>query len=213
MSPSSNRVPDSLTDRDDESLAAELKHGHQEALGVLFDRHCRIIFAISRRILRDDGEAEDTVQEVFMEAYRRISQFDAQRGSFKTWLMRNARNRAIDRKRHLQTTGFYRSISLDEGTIQGGSTRLPNRFTGHEMRHLLGELLRVLTAEERTVIDLHVFEDLTLDETQSAIQSSLSAVRHLYYGAMKKLRNESVRMQNSSTKDPKSPKGNPDASS
>jgi len=213
MIPSSPRVPDSLTDRDDESLAATLKGGHQEPLEVLYDRHSSVIFAICRQILRDEGEAEDTVQEVFMEAYGRISQFDVKKGRFKAWLMRIARNRAIDRKRHLESTGFYRSVSFNERSAPAGQPKPLTRFSGHEKTHFIGELLRVLTAEERAVIDLHVFGDLTLEETHSAIESSLSAVRHRYYGAMRKLRRESTRTQTVSTKGTKSRKENPDARS
>lgn len=189
MIPSFHRATDSLTDRDDETLACELRKGHEEALDVLFDRYNRLVFGISNRILSDEGEAEDTVQEVFMEAYKRISQFDPHKGSFKSWLMWSARNRAIDRKRHLQATGFYQSVSLTDGKVSNSNwLKRLSKFSGNEMKHFLGELLGVLSTDERTVIDLHIFRTLTLEETSSAINSPLSAVRHLYYRAMNKMR-------------------------
>src|SRR6266446_6410403 len=68
---------------EDDDLVAELASGHHDALTVLFDRHSALVFRIARRILRDDGEAEETVQQVFLDVYRSIAQFDPRRGSFK----------------------------------------------------------------------------------------------------------------------------------
>jgi RNA polymerase sigma-70 factor (ECF subfamily) len=206
MIPSLHRAPDSLTDRNDETLASELQKGHEEALEVLFDRYSRLIFGLSRRILADEGEAEDTVQEVFMEVYRRISTFDPRKGSFKSWLMTSARHRAIDRRRHLQSTGFYQSVSLTDGKPPDSNwIKRLSRFSANEMRHFLGELLGALSVDERTVIDLHIFRDLTLEETHSALNSPLSAVRHLYYRAMKKLRAAST--QTHTPSNPQKPRG------
>jgi RNA polymerase sigma-70 factor (ECF subfamily) len=186
---SAHRANDALTNLDDKSLAAELSMGHHDALAVLFNRHGKIVFRVSRRILGDDGEAEETVQEVFMEAYERISQFDAQKGSLRNWLMAIGRYRAIDRKRRLQSSGVYRSIPMSEESTDSflPAKSLP-RFSPHELPHLLTELLKVLSPEEKRVIDLHLLRDLTLEETRIETKFPISAVRHLYYRAMKKLR-------------------------
>jgi RNA polymerase sigma-70 factor (ECF subfamily) len=189
MTPSPNRANDALTNFDDEHLAVELSRGRHEALSVLFERHSRTVFRMSKRILGDDGEAEETVQEVFMQAYKRISQFDATKASFRTWLLTNARCRAIDRKRSLQSNGVYRWVAMVDSAIPDGhsSKQLP-RFSRHELTHFVEQLLEVLSPSERRVIHLHLYRDLTLEETQKELQAPLSAIRHLYYGAMKKLR-------------------------
>jgi RNA polymerase sigma-70 factor (ECF subfamily) len=188
MTPSLNRANDALNHLDDEQLAVELSRGRHEALSVLFERHSSTVFRISKRILGDDGEAEEIVQEVFMQAYKRITQFDATKASFRTWLLTNARCRAIDRKRSLQS-GVYRWVAMADSTLPNGhsSKQLP-QFSRHELTHFVEQLLEVLSPKERRVIHLHLFRDLTLEETQKVLQEPLSAVRHLYYGAMKKLR-------------------------
>ncbi len=63
--------------RSDEELALQLQQGDADALTVLFKRHSPLLFAIARRILRNDTEAEDTVQQIFLDVFRSIHQFDS----------------------------------------------------------------------------------------------------------------------------------------
>lgn len=190
MISSSHRANDDLINLDDESLAAKLSMGHHQALAILFDRHSGAVFRLSKRILGDAGEAEDTVQEVFMEVYERILQFDPQKGSFRTWLIGKAYYRSIDRKRRLESDGFYQTLPIIVAAVTPhiDSSNQLSRFSRDELRHFLSELLSVLSDSEREIVELHFFGNLTLEETCHAIKTPLSKVRHLYYGAMKKLR-------------------------
>ena len=213
----SHRANDVLLNLDDESLAAKLSMGHHQALAILFDRHSSAVFRLSKRILGDVGEAEDTVQEVFMEAYERISQFDPRKGTFRTWLIRKAFYRAIDRKRRLESNGFYQTLPIISAvaTPNIDSPQL-SRFSRDELRHLLSELLGILSDGERRVIELHLFRDLTLEETRQVVKASLSKVRHLYYGAMDKLRaamGSEVKKPDNDTPDPQPRKAGGHASS
>jgi hypothetical protein len=72
----------------DENLADQLQSGNTEALAVLFKRHSPLVFGIARRVLRNDSEAEDAVQQIFLDVFRSIHQFDPEKGSFKTWLLK-----------------------------------------------------------------------------------------------------------------------------
>jgi RNA polymerase sigma-70 factor (ECF subfamily) len=88
----------------------------------------RLSFRVARRILRNDGEAEETVQQVFLNVYRSIDQFDAQKGPFTTWLLQFAYHRAINRREHLVSKQFYDSEQLDEEWVEGhqGDRFLPS---------------------------------------------------------------------------------------
>lgn len=189
MNPLLPRTPDSkLSHLDDESIAEHLSRGHEEALTVLYERHGGLVLRIARRILGDDGEAEETVQDVFLEIYRRISHFDAQRGSFTRWLVNIAKSRSIDRKRHLRSSGIYELTQIDEGAIprfQPGGPAAP--LSQQEMGPLLNESLKALPAREQKVIKLYFFHGLTLKEVSQELGASLSVVRHLYYGGLNKL--------------------------
>lgn len=189
MTPVPEKANGALTDLDDERLATVLHEGQHDALTVLFNRHSKSVFRVCRRLLGDDGEAEEAVQEVFMDVYRRISQFDPEKSSFKTWLMGIARFRAIDRKRHLQSSGVYRWVDMpDDSASPNYSNDHRGRLSPSEMTYFVDQLLAVLSSKERQVIHLHLFRDLTLEETREQLRSPLSTVRHLYYRAMEKLR-------------------------
>jgi RNA polymerase sigma-70 factor (ECF subfamily) len=172
----------------DEDLAMEVRRGHQDALTVLYERHRALVFQIARRVLGDDGEAEDIIQDVLLEIYQRISQFDFQKGTFKSWVIRAARHRSIDRKRHLQSRGTYELLQLDASVVSDGySSGSMAQLSQQESDQLIGELLNTLPPKERKAIELHFFRGLTLDEVRLEMDESLSMVRRLYYGGLKKL--------------------------
>jgi len=106
--------PSLLETLDDAALMDALRKGCNDALAVLFERHSALVFRIARAILRDDGEAEETVQRVFLDVFRAMNQFDSARGSFKTWLLQYAYHRTINRREHLQANHFYNREELDE---------------------------------------------------------------------------------------------------
>jgi len=81
--------------------------GLQRCTGRSIERHSALVFRIARAILRDDGEAEETVQRVFLDVFRAVNQFNPARGSFKTWLLQYAYHRTINRREHLQANHFY----------------------------------------------------------------------------------------------------------
>src|ERR1700724_1046999 len=98
----------------DEDLVAQLVAGTHDALTVLLERYSGMVFSIARRALKDNGEAEETVQQVFLDIYKAANQFDREKASFKTWLLQFAYHRAINRKKHLAAKGFYTTEELVE---------------------------------------------------------------------------------------------------
>ncbi|SRR5579884_1322638 len=81
----------------DEELVRQLTSGYHDALTVLFERHSALVFHIALCILRNDAEAEETVHQVFLNAYRSIDQFDPQKCVFKKWLLKSAYKSAYRR--------------------------------------------------------------------------------------------------------------------
>src|SRR5258708_33224110 len=89
----------------DLALVTGLKSGDQGAMAQLYDRYSSVVYAVALRVLGDTGAAEDVLQEVFLQLWRKPGAFDAARGSLGGWLAVITRNRAIDllRKRRPET--------------------------------------------------------------------------------------------------------------
>src|SRR5438874_2366962 len=76
-----------LRHRSDEALMAHLQAGHADVLAIIFDRYYRLVLSVAMKILRDVGEAEDLMQNVFLEVFKSAVQFDPSRGTLKVWIL------------------------------------------------------------------------------------------------------------------------------
>jgi RNA polymerase sigma-70 factor, ECF subfamily len=180
---------------EDEIFVMQMHSGHTEALGVLFDRYYRLVFDVAKRILRDPTEAEDVMQEVFLEIYRRAELYDPAKGSVKTWILQYAYHRSFNRRKYLALRGFYdASITVRPAEVQPNCK--PSQFESMdslEWRELLRQALRELSQRERQIMELIVFEGLTVREASAQVGESYLNGRNHYYRGLKKLRQILVR--------------------
>lgn len=183
--------PIRLRSLNDEDLMQALRIGCNDALAVLFERHSPLVFRIARAILRDDGEAEETVQRVFLDVFKAVNQFNPDRGTFKTWLLQYAYHRSINRRQHLESNRFYSREELNEFApaelfySSGHLLCLPPQ----EVLCLVEQVLATLESRQRRVIELTYFEGLTAEEIATKTGDSASSVRHNLYRGLAKLRN------------------------
>jgi RNA polymerase sigma-70 factor, ECF subfamily len=178
---------DELRALDDELVMAHLRRGHDDALGVLFDRYHRLVLHVALKILHDVGEAEDVMQTVFMDIYKLAVQFDPARGSTKTWILRCAHHRSINRRKYLLRRRFYDSDDLAALT-DASPIFDPRIVASHEARQLVEHAFQRLNAIQRRVIELAYFDGLTLKEIADETRESLGNVRHHYYRGLERLR-------------------------
>jgi RNA polymerase sigma-70 factor, ECF subfamily len=170
---------------DDESLMAHVKTSSGDALAVLFDRYQRLVYHIALKILRNIEDAEDVVQNVFLEISQMAQRFDPERGTVRTWILLYAYHRSMDRRQQLQ--------------------RYCNGFVGAEMPYLLGrsahdaersfvskrqieQALGVLKPMQRRIFELVCFEGLSFQEIAESVGETCGNVRHHYYRGLCKLR-------------------------
>lgn len=176
-----------LTDAD---LMTALCAGCNDALAVLFERHSPLVFRTARVILRDDGEAEETVQRVFLDIFRARSQFNSNRGTFTTWLLQYAYHRSFDRRAHLQANHFYDLSEFDDlvptALFHGAGHLLC--LPRQEVVCLVEQALGILEPHQRKVIELTYFEGLTAVEIAEKTGDSASSVRHNLYRGLTKAR-------------------------
>jgi RNA polymerase sigma-70 factor, ECF subfamily len=170
----------------DPLLVLRMARGDRSALSVLYTRHAPRLLALTVAILRDRGEAEDVLHDVFIEAWKSAATYAEERGTVSAWLSLRARSRAIDRKR---APGRSRSVSLEaSGQPVGVDPGLePARMGDHDR---LARALSALSPEEQEVILLGYFEGLSSSEIAERISKPIGTVKSRTRTALGKMRGE-----------------------
>jgi RNA polymerase sigma-70 factor, ECF subfamily len=172
----------------DEQLMGQLRSGVSDALAVLFERYHRLVFSVALKILRDSGEAEDVMQNVFLEIYRSVAQFDPAKGNLKVWVLQYAYHRAFNRKKYLNARNFYKQETLEDiHPFAVGESLTSGRYGPGELKRLLQQGLASLGEPQKRVIELASYEGFSMKEIADKTGDSLSEVRHHYYRGLKKL--------------------------
>jgi RNA polymerase sigma-70 factor, ECF subfamily len=148
-----------------------VRSGDQQAMGELYDRYSSLIYSVALRMLGDTGAAEDILQEVFMQLWRKPAVFDSARGSLAAWLAVIARNRAIDaiRKRKPETDIEDVIVSV-EPDLAGEAER--NRTADH-IRRKVSEMPDL----QRSALEMAFFEGLTHSEIAAKTGTPVGTVK------------------------------------
>ena len=185
--------PDELAAKTDEVLLALVQEGDRNALGVLFRKFAVLMRNVSARILRDEAEADDLVQEVFLFIYREAKIYDCRKSSGRSWIMQMTYRRAISRWRYLNTRGHYKNAELNPSLIQGrNGVEAPYDSSIEALfgREGLKRVMEELTADQHETLRLHFYEGYTLVEVARKLGQSIGNVRHHYYRGLEKLRKQ-----------------------
>ena len=175
---------------DDETLIINVQAGDQEALGTLFDRYSRLMFGVAARILSDVSEAQELVQDIFVNLFTNKGQgFNAARTSLRSWLVQLVYYRAFDRRDYLNARRFYDSCEIGE-VVDAVPARycLESQAQANELRRLLEEALSELNDRQKRTLELFFFEGHSLVEISTQLDEPLGTVRHHYYRGLDKLR-------------------------
>lgn len=177
----------------DESLMAQVQTGEQEALGYLFRRHARRVRNAALRILRNEAEADDLVQEVFVSLFQKAALYNPEKGTALTWILHLTYTRSFDRRRYLNARKFYASEGIDLHTDRLADPRGEIPFRSETWDGVLGRKLAErfrsrLTAEQQETLQLFFFEGYALKEIAELTGRSLVNVRSHYYRGLERLR-------------------------
>ena len=170
-----------------DSLVARLAEGDMDAAATLYDRHAGQIYALARRIVRNDEDAEDVVQEVFAQAWRTADRYEGRRGTVVGWLLMMARTRAIDKVRARQSRPVADTSVLPDA-IQGTGVPAPDALVAAEEAGRVREALHSLPDPQRTVLELAYFEGLTQAEVAVRLSEPLGTVKTRMRTALSTLR-------------------------
>lgn len=158
----------------------------EAALAQLYDRYRVILFGLLVRILNSREEAEDVLQETFLQVWRRAADFDETRGRPFTWLVTMARSRGIDRLRTLaarERTAV--AAARDEAEVI--SDAASDAFRS-EQRALITNALDHLPDEQKQTLLLAYFDGLTQSEIAARLNAPLGTVKTRMRTGMMKLR-------------------------
>jgi RNA polymerase sigma-70 factor (ECF subfamily) len=176
----------------DEALIAQICAADTEALGVLFDRYARLVYSIGKKNLRDPGEAEDFVQELFLHIFRKAHLCNPSKGPVRGWIVQTCYYQALHRRAHLKTRPHYGSAEFDE--VGAGEIAAPP-MAGYDRsgEGLFGrtrwrEMIESLSEDQWETLRLHFFEGYTLEEISKLRNLTVVNVRHHFYRGLDRLR-------------------------
>lgn len=160
------------------------------ALAELYDRHHRLLFSLIVRVLRDRGESEDVLQEAFVRVWDRAGTYSATLGTPLAWLVRIARNRAIDRlrSRHVRAN-VAEPLDVAPAALDATSEGNPEEVTATaEQRRAIVAALDTLPAEQRQLVESAFFEGYSQSELAEKFNLPLGTVKTRIRTAMQQLR-------------------------
>ncbi len=157
------------SDSNDINLLQRIAARDTAALAELYDQHSRLLFSLILRIVRERGEAEEILQEAFFRVWTRAGMYDARMGGPLPWMVRVARNCAIDRLRARRVRAAVDTPAADlatvEATVPNTSIQSPEAAVLiAERRRTLMDALAGLPGEQRQLIEAAFFEGYTHSE-------------------------------------------------
>ena len=163
----------------DGELVRRTAEGDRTAFGYLFDRYHQLALNLAWRVLNERPEAEDVVQEVFLQLWRDAASYNEARGSVSTWIVTIARSRAIDKLRSRKARRIA-DPSVENQELDDVAEQIPDRTAGQEdldRRLLVKKAFGSLTVEQRVVIEMAYYEGMSQSEIAEALREPLGTVK------------------------------------
>lgn len=182
-------IADRMLESDNYLVERILLYNDKIAAETLIERHYKYIYKIIYLQTTDEELSKDLTQDVFISVLRSLEQYNSSKASFKTWIIKIARNKIIDYNRSKQShqnliTGEFEDIDIQaEDNVEKLAIY---RYESNKIREKLGGYDK----EARTIFEMKVKEEYTFEEISRKTGMSLSGVKRKYYGLIKKLRKE-----------------------
>ena len=174
---------------DDEQLMLKVAEGNGPAFAALYDRFATPVYSFALKMLTNEAEAQDLLQEVFLSVWNKAATFRADRGTAFSWVVSQARNRAIDRIRSRRRRGEL--IEANRPDLEPSGSAVLSSSDHYELnergRHVRSALEQ-LSEEQRQVLRLAFFEGLTQAEIAQKLEEPLGTIKARAHRGMARLR-------------------------
>jgi RNA polymerase sigma-70 factor, ECF subfamily len=176
----------------DEMLLSFVQAGEQEALGCLFRRYARIAYGIAKRILRDETEAEDLVQDVFLYIHRKSGVYNSAKGRASSWIIQTVYYQALQRRMRLTAGHHYSTHEVQVGSMLIESSPVECDYSAGVIfgRSTWQGILKTLTEDQWETLRMHFFEGYTLGEISEKRGQPVGNIRHHFYRGLEALRKQ-----------------------
>lgn len=175
-------------DKDIELLRC-ISEGDRYAFSCFYDNYSRLLFAIAFRILNDQKEAEDVLQEVFLQIWDKAGSYKPELGKPSSWAVTLTRNKAIDYIRAGQRRSRLLELASTEMLVrQPGAAAANESVRGRDGTELITSAVSELPADQRRAIELAFFTGLTQHEISETLQEPLGTIKARIRRGMMKLR-------------------------
>jgi RNA polymerase sigma-70 factor, ECF subfamily len=172
----------------DVDLLRRIAGGSGEALGAFYDRYSGLVWGLLRRMLGESGEAEEVLQEAFLQVWRDARRYDSERATPRGWLLLIARSRALDRLRKRAAIQRRQEALGREAAGRAVAPLGSRRLERLEDRERISSALGRLPREQRRVIELAFFHGLSQTEIAAHLGAPLGTVKSRALLGMKRLR-------------------------
>ncbi len=179
----------------DQELIQAITAGDSIALSEFYDRHSRLVYGALLRLLNDTDDAEDILQEVFVQVWRKASTYKPELGSPKNWLVRIAHNRGINLIRAHKSRGKNAQISItdeENGVLSSPELiddSLLSQTVGAERMQMISEAMRDLPKDQVMLIEMAFIQGYSHSEISEALKLPLGTVKTKIRNGLLSLRN------------------------
>ena len=176
-------------DLTDEQLMKMLQDRDPAALGFLYDRHSGIVKSLGMKVVHNEAEAEDLLQEIFVEIWNRAAGYDPAKGKPLGWIVTLARRRSIDRLRKCQSHCRAEDRLREEVESQpdAWTTDPEEDFVMADIRETLLNLIKTLPEAQQQAINLAFYQGMSQREIAALTGIPLGTIKTRLELGLKKL--------------------------
>ncbi len=178
------------TDEDIE-LLRQIAAGDRAAFAAFYDKYSTLLYSIALKILNDSAEAQDVLQETFLQLWEKAPNFDPALGKASSWVAILARNKAVDKLRASQRRSrLADEAGAQEAIVAEGAKTANESVYGREKSAMVNSALASLPPDQRRPIELAYFSGLSQSEIADVLQEPLGTIKARIRRGLLKLRDQ-----------------------